>query len=162
MSASADISVKQIDDFRVDLGIPALSVGVTALPTITIAKLTAGIDPITINKLQAGIDPITINKLQAGIDPLSIGITKLPKVQIGLDPVQLNLGPIDFNFSLKEIPSIWVHLPLHFGFGLKVLGHDLLSAKVAGEAQVITEPYEPNACEHCDGHAKKKLKAKKP
>ncbi len=150
MSASADISVKQIDDFRVDLGIPALSVGVTALPTITIAKLTAG------------IDPITINKLQAGIDPLSIGITKLPKVQIGLDPVQLNLGPIDFNFSLKEIPSIWVHLPLHFGFGLKVLGHDLLSAKVAGEAQVITEPYEPNACEHCDGHAKKKLKAKKP
>ena len=31
-----------------------------------------------------------------------------------------------------------------------------LSARVAGEAQVITEPYEPNACEQCEGHQKKK------
>ncbi len=161
MSASADISVKQIDDFRIDFGIPPLSVGVTALPTITIGKLTAGIDPLTINKLTAGLDPITVNKLSAAVDPLSIGITQLPKIQIGLDPVQLNLGPIEFNLSVKEIPSVRVHLPLHFGFGLKVLGHDVLSAKVAGEAQVITEPYEPNACEHCDGHGKK-AKAKLP
>ncbi|MBJ7471710.1 MAG: hypothetical protein JHD16_10435 [Solirubrobacteraceae bacterium] len=153
MSASADISVKQIDDFEVEIGlddirikeIDDIDVGlddirIKELPTITLGKITAGVDPITLN-------------------PLSIAITRIPKLAIGLDPIEIkpltvNLGPIELNLAIKEIPSVRVHLPVHLGLGLSLLGHEVLSARVAGEAQVITEPYEPNACEHCEGHGK--------
>jgi len=50
---------------------------------------------------------------------------------------------------LKEIPSIRTHVPALFTLGLSVLGYELLCAKLCGEAQVITEPYHPNPCEHC-------------
>lgn len=152
MSASADISVKQIDDFEVDVGLD--DIRIKELPTITLSKITAGLDALEIKKLTAAIDPVTLN-------PLSIGITQIPKLSIGLDPIEIkpltvNLGPIQLNLAIKEIPSVRVHLPLHLGLGLSLLGHEVLSARVAGEAQVITEPYEPNACEQCEGHKKKK------
>lgn len=50
---------------------------------------------------------------------------------------------------IKEIPSIRTHVPALFTLGLSVLGYELLCARLCGEAQVITEPYEPNPCEHC-------------
>ena len=50
---------------------------------------------------------------------------------------------------LKEIPSIRTHVPALFTLGLSVLGYELVCARLCGEAQVITEPYEPNPCEHC-------------
>lgn len=151
MSASADISLKVEDIVDVDVGLD--NIRVKELPTITLSKITAGLDALEIKKLTAAVDPLTIN-------PLSIGITKIPHVQIGLDPIEVkpltvNLGPIELNLAIKEIPSVRVHLPAHFGLGLSILGHEVLSARVAGEAQVITEPYEPNACEHCEGHKKK-------
>lgn len=106
-------------------------------------------------------------------DPLSGGITELPKISIGVDPVTvepitlnpltiepltINLGPVDLSLSFKEIPSVRVHLPAHFSLGLTVCGRERFCARLCGEAQVITEPYEPNSCEQCEdrtqrGHA---------
>jgi hypothetical protein len=40
-------------------------------------------------------------------------------------------------------------VPANFSVGLSVLGLELFCARLCGEAQVITEPYEPNPCEHC-------------
>jgi hypothetical protein len=77
----------------------------------------------------------------------SFDITHIPKISIGLDPITIE--PLDVSVRLKEIPSIRTHVPANFTLGLSVLGYDLACVRLCGEAQVITEPYEPNPCEHC-------------
>lgn len=79
-------------------------------------------------------------------------VTHLPKIQIGLDPIELEpitVNPLDVSVRVKEIPSVRTHIPALFTLGLSVLGYELVCARLCGEAQVITEPYEPNPCEHC-------------
>jgi hypothetical protein len=82
----------------------------------------------------------------------SFDITHIPKISIGLDPITINpitVNPLDVSVRLKEIPSIRTHVPANFTLGLSVLGYDVACVRLCGEAQVITEPYEPNPCEHC-------------
>jgi hypothetical protein len=82
----------------------------------------------------------------------NIDITHLPKIQVGLDPITINpitVNPLEVSVRLKEIPSIRTHVPANFTLGLSVLGYDLACVRLCGEAQVITEPYEPNRCEIC-------------
>lgn len=153
MSASADVTVTVKDDVDIDAGLDRIRI--KEIAPLTINKITAGLDPLTINKITAALDPITLNKITAGVDPVSILIKEIPKLFVGLDPIELK--PITLNLAIKEIPSVRVHLPLHFGLGLSIFGHSVIRAKLAGEAQIITEPYEPNACEHCDhDHGKAK------
>jgi hypothetical protein len=81
----------------------------------------------------------------------NFGIT-LSKINIGLDPIQLAIAPIeikpiDFSFRLKELPSMRVHLPLNYCVGLALFGFEVLSLRLCGEGQIITEPYVPNPCE---------------
>ena len=88
--------------------------------------------------------PVTV----AGIpDTFHINIDKLPKIQLGVDPLTLN--PVTLNLAITEIPSIRGHLPADFCVGLSVLGMELFSIRLCGEAQIITEPYKPNPCERC-------------
>lgn len=102
-----------------------ISAGITAIP-----KLSIGLDPLT-------LEPVTVNPLTLTLTPLTI------------EPLSIEVKPLDISLSLKEIPSVRVHLPVNFSLGLSLLGHKLFSARLCGEAQVITEPYEPNPCEHC-------------
>lgn len=78
-----------------------------------------------------------------------VDINSLPRIQIGLDPITLN--PVDVSVRLKEVPSVRAHIPASFTLGFSVLGLQLGSIRLCGEAQVITEPYVPNPCEHCGG-----------
>ena len=90
------------------------------------------------------VGPVTV----AGIpDTFHINIDKLPKIQLGVDPLTLN--PVTLNLAITEIPNIRGHLPADFCVGLSVLGMELLSIRLCGEAQIITEPYKPNPCERC-------------
>ena len=90
------------------------------------------------------IGPVTV----AGIpDTFHIDIDKLPKIQLGLDPVTLN--PVTLNLAITEIPKIRGHLPADFCVGVSLLGMELFSIRLCGEAQIITEPYKPNPCESC-------------
>ena len=171
MSASADISVKVEDTVDIDAGLDDVNVDVNVTAPIDVGLKDVNVDIQTLPVIRLGN-----GTSDAGAKPLAaavaVEITKIPKVQVGLDhiqlgldpievkPLQVNLGPIELNLAIKEIPSVRVHLPAHFGLGLSLFGHEVLSARVAGEAQVITKPYEPNACEHCEGH--KKVKAKTP
>lgn len=97
------------------------------------------------------VGPVTV----AGIpDTFHINIDTLPKIQLGVDPLTINpvtlhLDPINLNMSIKEIPNIRAHLPADFTVGLSLLGIELLAVRLCGEAQMITEPYQPNPCEHC-------------
>lgn len=87
----------------------------------------------------------------------SLDVTHLPKIEIGLDPITLQpitvnpitIRPLDLSLRIKEIPSVRTHIPALFTLGLSILGYELVCARLCGEAQVITEPYEPNPCEHC-------------
>jgi hypothetical protein len=82
----------------------------------------------------------------------ALDVTHLPKIEIALGPIELEpitVNPLDVSVRLKEIPSIRTHVPALFTLGLSVLGFELVRARLCGEAQVITEPYEPNPCEHC-------------
>jgi hypothetical protein len=87
---------------------------------------------------------IALSKIDIGLDPI--------KLNIGLDPIQLAIAPIeikpiDFSFRLKELPSMRVHLPLNYCVGLALFGFEVLSVRLCGEGQIITEPYVPNPCE---------------
>ncbi len=84
----------------------------------------------------------------AGIpDTFHIDVDKLPKIQLGLDPVTLE--PITLNLAITEIPRIRGHLPADFSVGISLLGMELFSIRLCGEAQIITEPDKPNPCESC-------------
>jgi hypothetical protein len=85
----------------------------------------------------------------------SFGITALPKIDIGIDPIALKIDPLeikplDLSFRIKEIPSVRIHLPLDYKVGLALFGAELASVRLCGQAQIITEPYVPNPCE-CGG-----------
>jgi hypothetical protein len=81
-----------------------------------------------------------------------VGLAVSGNIGIALQPIQLAIAPIeikpiDFSFRLKELPSMRVHLPLNYCVGLALFGCEILSVRLCGEGQVITEPYVPNPCE---------------
>ncbi|MGH7504391.1 MAG: hypothetical protein ACRELX_02015 [Longimicrobiales bacterium] len=71
---------------------------------------------------------------------IHLSVDHIPKIQLGVDPVEIRL---------TEFPSIRGHLPADFCIGLSVMGMDLMNVRLCGEAQIITEPYQPNPCETC-------------
>ena len=84
----------------------------------------------------------------------SFGITQLPKINVGIDPMRfaiepLEIKPLDMSFRLKEIPSVRVHFPVDYRVAVGFLGIELACVRLCGQSQVITEPYVPNPCE-CD------------
>jgi len=102
--------------------------------------------PVTISGIPNAFD-ITVASLptihlavDSPLPEIHLSIDKLPKVQLGVDPVEIRL---------TELPSIRGHLPADFCIGLSVLGLELMSMRLCGEAQIITEPYAPNPCEGC-------------
>jgi hypothetical protein len=92
------------------------------------------------------VSPLDLTGIPTGYQ---IDIKSLPKISIGLDPITVN--PMDVSVRLKEIPSVRAHVPAAFTVGFSILGLQLASVRVCGEAQVITEPYIPNPCENCGG-----------
>jgi hypothetical protein len=115
----------------------------------------------TLNSVVSGafgaVGPVTL----AGIpDDYTIGIDELPKIEIGVDPLQgtLTLNPVTLNIapvqveagiSLREVPSVRVHLPANYAIALSLFGVEIAALRLCGEGQVITEPYRPNPCEPC-------------
>ena len=85
--------------------------------------------------LGIALQPITIEPLT--INPLA--------VTLALEPIEIK--PIDLSLRIKEIPSVRVQLPLDYCIGVALLGFELLSVRLCGQGQVITEPYVPNPCE---------------
>jgi hypothetical protein len=99
------------------------------------------------------VSPITVagipNTFHIDVDQLPtihLSMDGLPKIQLGVDPIELRL---------TQFPNIRGHLPADFCVGLSVLGMELMSVRLCGEAQVITEPYRPNPCEICGGEGQR-------
>lgn len=79
---------------------------------------------------------------------LNVNVERLPKIQIGVDPVTIN--PVTVHLAIDKIPDTRVHFPADFSVGFSLLGMELLCVRLCGEAQMINEPYRPNPCEVCD------------
>ena len=107
------------------------------------------VDPVEVTKVGA-VGPVTVDGIP---DTFHLDIQHLPKIQVGLDPVTLTVNPVDVGIRLEKIPDIRGHLPADFSVGLSLLGVELASVRLCGEAQVITEPYRPNPCEACGERA---------
>lgn len=52
--------------------------------------------------------------------------------------------------DIKDMMKVRVHVPNYSNVCFKVLGVEMFSVCMSGEAQVITEPYVPNAAERCE------------
>jgi hypothetical protein len=97
------------------------------------------------------------------LPPVDVDVTNLPDFSITaigpMGPMTLNGIPSsynvaidslpDLNLRIKEIPQVRAHVPANFRLGLSILGMELAALHLCGEAQVITEPYQPNPCERC-------------
>jgi len=127
-----------------DPGNPFEAAVLTPVPLHAAVDSIGAVGPVTIKGIP---DKFDINIDIKHIPELDIDIKHIPKIHIGLDPITIN--PVDLNIRLKEIPSVRAHLPADFNLGLSVLGWELLCLRLCGEAQIITEPYCPNPCEHC-------------
>lgn len=93
------------------------------------------------------VGPVTMTGIP---DTYHLSIEKLPKLSIGLDP-------IEFGVAIRSIPNVRMHIPAEYTVGFSILGREVFGIRLCGEAQVITEPYSPNPCEICstDAHVRK-------
>jgi len=131
-----------------------VAVGVTIPTNYNISGPGNGPIPTDISGSLGAIGPVTVagipNTYDINIDKfpdIHIDVDKLPKILLGIDPLEIK--PLDVNLSIKQLPSIRGHLPADFCVGLSIMGMELVSLRLCGEAQVITEPYVPNPCERC-------------
>jgi len=122
---------------------------------LTIDSNLAGSVGSVISGSMGSVGPVTL----AGIpDHYTFTIDHLPKIEIGVDPLEgtltikpitLTFTPIETNISIKEIPSVRTHLPANYSLALSLFGVEVAAVHLCGEGQVITEPYRPNPCEIC-------------
>jgi hypothetical protein len=111
-------------------------VALDSMPPVSVASV-GPVGPVSISGIPDTFH-IDVDKLPA----IHIGVDTLPKIQLGVDPVELGV-------SIKEIPSIRGHLPADFTVGFSMMGIELFAIRLCGEAQMITEPFHANPCEHC-------------
>lgn len=52
--------------------------------------------------------------------------------------------------DIKDMMKVRVHIPNYSNICFKMMGMELFSICIGGEAQVITEPYIPTAMEKCE------------
>jgi hypothetical protein len=113
------------------------------IPTSYDVLIDAPLPPVTVSKI-GPVGPVSVEGIP---DTYHINIDKLPKIQLGVDPLTIN--PVDVTIAISRIPDVRAHLPADFSVGLSLLGMELMCLRLCGEAQMITEPYHPNPCEVC-------------
>ena len=52
--------------------------------------------------------------------------------------------------DIKDMMKVRVHVPNYSNVCFKIFGVEMFSVCMSGEAQIITEPYVPNAAENCE------------
>ena len=88
-----------------------------------------------------------INFRMKELPVIQLAVTQLPVIEMAVKELpDINLNA---NLAITKIPDVRAHLPAHFDLGVSLLGFELLRLSVCGEAQVITEPYEPRRLEIC-------------
>jgi hypothetical protein len=136
MSTSVSIP---LDNMHLNLG---GSITIDTTPIETTTKLTGDVNqPIATLITGDANKPITVTtNLQGNPDK----------------PIATSIEMLNFpRFTLADIkdlatPKIRIRLPNYTQLCFKLLGTEIFSICMAGEAQTITEPYIPNAHERCE------------
>jgi len=92
------------------------------------------------------LDPITIRPLEVdmGLDNVNVdmGLDNV-KVDMGLDKVKVDMGLDNINvcmsFAIKEFPSMRMHMPMDYSFGIKLFGMEMLGFSICGKSMIVTE-----------------------
>jgi hypothetical protein len=111
-----------LDDIHVK-ELPAFEVGVTSFPEIT------GNSNISVKELPDIVSTVATTS--------KIAITEIPAITTNL------------NIAVTQIPEQRVHYPAHYQVGFSLLGIEVWSLSLCGEAQVINEKYVPRRTEVC-------------
>lgn len=95
----------------------------------------------------SNIAPVTVKT--PDVADMGLRITHLPDIRLAItEPVVID-STSTINLHIKEIPEVRMHIPANFSVGLAILGMELLTLSLCGEAQVITEKYVPRKPEIC-------------
>jgi hypothetical protein len=93
----------------------------------------------------------------------TLNIPTLPKITIGLDPIQINplsleIKPLDINLAVTRLPLIDIqfgfrpmrfHFPMNMKLAICALGKEVLSFGTCGESMLVIEDYVPHQRELC-------------
>jgi hypothetical protein len=148
MSTSVNIP---LDKMHLDLG-GSITIDTTLIETST--KLTGDVNqPIATRITGDTANPIAT--LITGDSNKPVTVTA--NLQGNPDkPIATSIEMLNFpRFTLADIkdlttPKIRLRIPNYTQFCFKLLGTEIFSICLAGEAQTITEPYIPNAHERCE------------
>jgi hypothetical protein len=148
MSTSVNIP---LDKMHLDLG-GSITIDSTIIETST--KLTGDVDqPIATRITGDPQNPIATLVTGDPNKPVTVtaNLQGNPDKPIATSVELLNLP----RFTLADIkdlaiPKIRMRIPNYTEFCFKILGTEVFSFCLAGEAQAITEPYVPNAHERCE------------
>ncbi len=112
--------------------LPDINFRAKELPTINMGDINSRVKELPdINMRVKELPTITLDT--------NVAVKELPQIN----------SKMDLNIALKEIPDTRVHLPADFCLGLSVLGVQLVSLSLCGEAQVIIEKNVPHRLELC-------------
>lgn len=125
---------------QIDFGLDDIRIGgVANSPLRTDSNVNSLIGGVQGSPVQVN-STTNLNSRVGGLDePIAI------ELDMGLDNVRatvdLGLDNINacFSFAIKELPSMKVHYPVNYEFGLELLGVKLFNFCIAGKSMVITE-----------------------
>lgn len=125
------------------------SMGVDATHAGTISSILSG----TVNQNLSGTVATNVNAVLTGdpSKPIATLVIGDPSKPIGTDSKieLLNLPKFTLQ-DIKDMMKVRARIPNYSQVCFKVFGQEIFSICMNGEAQVITEPYVPNAMERCE------------
>lgn len=113
-----DVEFQLPQPLEIDLGFP---------DTITVDM---GLDDINVQlsgsfNMDMGLDDVNVD---LGLDNINA------KVDMGLDNINVCMS-----MSLKELPSMKMHFPMNYEFGLELFGLKVFNFGINGKSMIITE-----------------------
>ena len=148
MSTSVNIP---LDKMHLDLG-GSITIDTTLIETST--KLTGDVNqPIATRITGDAANPIATLITGDSNKPVTVttNLQGNPEKPIATSVEMLNFPRLTLG-DIKDLatPKIRVRIPNYTQLCFKLLGTEIFSICLAGEAQTITEPYVPNAHERCE------------
>lgn len=99
-------------------------------------------------QVDADLDNIRVRELpRLELGDINLRLKEMPTINMAVK--ELPTINLEAGIAIREIPDTRAHLPAHFDFGISILGFELLTFSLCGEAQVITEKYVPHRLELC-------------
>ena len=136
--------------FDIDLG-GGLTVDLEGNPATPVSALITG-DPNKPLSTQITGDvnkPLSTLIIGDPNKPISMQIQGNPAKPVAVSMEMMNLPRFTLT-DIKDLMKVRIRLPHYEQFCFKLFGIEVFSFCMSGEAQLITEPYVPNAHERCE------------